>query len=610
MFNTYIYGTPFGFDFYEDITSLEEYFKGFYISTRKGRRLMVNRRDDGGTFYHYLCYGLTDNINRRNNAFFGMSVSVDNNEYSDDFKDIFDWFDYLFEKLVQRGNLFFVNNGNVVQYKVAKFKDCAEEIQWLKGNIPNIFTKNQGVRLLRYDSTFSAVASGQIRCFNDGTPHDKILEAFKKYRWIAVSPGFKPEEEPIEIDIYDIDSQLNKYTQQLVPIAISAKRENLNTLYSIEKGCVETVDLIQKYLSAEHDTDERNSCTKLIDKAKEIIRNAKTIEKKIGAAAPPPVSPVPRPVVTPTVQPDVPAPKPETKPRKEWSASDYLDPKTIAIALVVVLIIGVSWALIKGGKSSDSRTGRDYSADVVDSVTDNKVNGPLFDEYLDRKDFAGAYEEIDGKEDFYTYLPKLKNSVETYLWELICRSGYRGGENALMEFFIPNKRLVDALGLDQDLWNQYAQDYNNLIFLLNRSSFSPSQREEANRLLTMLPDNFYDKGTFRGMIDNMPDDSDPSTHKVPVTQPGSSGESPYIVMINSDGSSTKISRQNTGYDRFHGDKVILKSIRELIVSGPGKQNVTWSNDNKQITIDVKAGERVIVSDGKITVTINGKLKKV
>ena len=60
MFNTYIYGTPLGFDFFEDISSLKDYFKGLYISTRKGRRLMVNRRDNGETFYNYLRYGLAE----------------------------------------------------------------------------------------------------------------------------------------------------------------------------------------------------------------------------------------------------------------------------------------------------------------------------------------------------------------------------------------------------------------------------------------------------------------------------------------------------------------------------------------------------------------------
>lgn len=237
MFNTYIYGTPLGFDFNEDIASLKEYFKGLYISSRKGRRLMVNRCDNGETFYNYLRYGLAEKEGRPN-SFFGMSISMDNNEYAYDFKEIFDWFDYLFDKLVERGSLFFVNAGNIIQYKITKFKDDTEEIQWLKNNIPNLFTKAQGVKLLEYDSSFSSSSSGQIRCFNDDTSTTKVLDAFKKCRWIALSPNFKPEEEPIEIDPSDIEAQLNKYTQQLVPIAISPKQENLSVLHALESNCV------------------------------------------------------------------------------------------------------------------------------------------------------------------------------------------------------------------------------------------------------------------------------------------------------------------------------------------------------------------------------------
>lgn len=271
MFNTYIYGTPLGFDFYEDVASLKEYFKGLYISSRRGRRLMVNRRDNGETVYSYLRYGLAEKEGRPN-SFFGMSISMDGNEYAYDFKEIFDWFDYLFNKMVDRGVLFSVNAGNVIQYKIGKFKEGSEEVQWLKNNIPNLFTKAEGTKLLEYDSSFSTNSSGQIRCFNDETSNAKVLEAFKQSRWIALSPNFKPEEEPIEINPIDIEAQLNLYTQQLVPIAISPKFDNLSTLNAIINGCTEIIELIQKYLKIENSEDEQNICLRLIDKAKEIIR--------------------------------------------------------------------------------------------------------------------------------------------------------------------------------------------------------------------------------------------------------------------------------------------------------------------------------------------------
>ena len=68
MISTYIYGSPHGFNFYERVASLNDYFKSFYISTRKGRRLMVNRKDDGTTVYSFLCYGLMEKEGRPSDA--------------------------------------------------------------------------------------------------------------------------------------------------------------------------------------------------------------------------------------------------------------------------------------------------------------------------------------------------------------------------------------------------------------------------------------------------------------------------------------------------------------------------------------------------------------
>ena len=51
MIKTFIYGDPHGFDFYEKDVYLNDYFKGFYISSRRGRRLVVNRRENGETIF-------------------------------------------------------------------------------------------------------------------------------------------------------------------------------------------------------------------------------------------------------------------------------------------------------------------------------------------------------------------------------------------------------------------------------------------------------------------------------------------------------------------------------------------------------------------------------
>ena len=49
---TYIYGVPQGFDFYEKDVQFTDYFKSFYISSRRGRRFLINRKENGETIYN------------------------------------------------------------------------------------------------------------------------------------------------------------------------------------------------------------------------------------------------------------------------------------------------------------------------------------------------------------------------------------------------------------------------------------------------------------------------------------------------------------------------------------------------------------------------------
>lgn len=662
MFNTYIYGTPLGFDFYEDVASLKEYFKGLYISSRKGRRLMVNRRDNGETFYNYLRYGLAEKEGRPN-SFFGMSISMDNNEYAYDFKEIFDWFDYLFDKLVERDSLFFVNAGNIIQYKIAKFKDDAEEVQWLKNNIPNLFTKAQGVKLREYDSTFSASSSGQIRCFNDETNSTKVLDAFKKCRWISLSPIFKPEEEPIEIDPYDIEVQLNKYTQQLVPIAISPRQENLSVLHSIETNCIDTIGLIQKYLTNEHDESEQRNCVSLIEKAQEIVANAKTIATKIDVygSTIKPFPPTPQLKRCKRCRQNLPLTnfadaysqfcidcenqitqsKSKTKKCTQCGAAknksefpegssicydcknhnspDYITAKLIAAFSVFALIVGISLYLIFGGEKDDKPSEREQNITEQveqDESTDNKniVDVSRFINHLSNNDFIGAYRELDGKDNSSEYISQLRLSVETYLLDVIVKPSNQNGKEEIQHFFISNRRIVEIIGVDENKWIQYANAYDRLKVLSKKQSLSQNQRAEANQLIAALPDYPVTvKKSFKDKIDNIPDDA-VINHKPPIDTQASNVDNPetnnidsdYIELIDSNG--IKIITTTAGYDYFDGDKITVKSNKKLTLSGTGSNNVTPQNSRTKMIIDVKAEKTVILSVGNIQITINGKKK--
>lgn len=66
---TYIYGVPQGFDFYEKDVQFTDYFKSFYISSRRGRRFLINRKENGETIYTYLRYGMKEVCRQPQHAF-------------------------------------------------------------------------------------------------------------------------------------------------------------------------------------------------------------------------------------------------------------------------------------------------------------------------------------------------------------------------------------------------------------------------------------------------------------------------------------------------------------------------------------------------------------
>lgn len=652
MFNTYIYGTPLGFDFFEDVASLKEYFKGLYISSRKGRRLMVNRREDGDTFYNYLRYGLAEKEGRPN-SFFGMSVSIDHNEYASDFKEVFDWFDYLFDKLVGRGALFFVNAGEVVQYKVGKFKDDIEEVQWLKNNIPNLFTKAQAEKLYEYDASFSTVPSGQIRCFNDETPEAKVLEAFKKSRWIALSPNFKPEEEPIEIEPTDIDAQLNKYTQQLVPIAISPTKGQLPVLHSIIKESGEVVKLIEKYLASIQEYDERKACNLLIDKAKEISSNATTISDKIEVSNATGKSISGTRVATRKCSKcgrqlsivqfksadakycleceTVSANKQTRKCSKcgivkaisEFSGQgqickecsnpksffDFVDAKVVGIAIAIAAIIVVgAYFLLRGGNSDVVQS---YGDSLVQSGTQgvdlesnkDRVDAASFYFLVESQDYLGAFDAIDGKPDSGKYLEQLRTAVENYLWDLMDNA--KAAEE-LPKFFLGNKRLVEALSLNQSQWNLYASACNRLKSIINKQSLSPDDRAQAEKLIAGLPDSGL-KEMFKHKIalKQASDGKSKTEAKGKVGQ-----ETPYLEYKYNGGEETIVADNDKvikGRDFDDGTNIILRSNVNIKIKVGDKPVNSFG---KTTTVVAQEGKSIIVYCGnKIQFSINGKKRR-
>lgn len=264
MIQTFIYGVPHGFDFYEKDAELNDYFKGFYISSRRGRRLMINRRENGDTIYSYLRYGLKEVSRQPLHSFFGMSLVVDNYQFCPNFKVMLEWFDYLFNKLVNEHSLIKKNEDGILHYVVHKFDENTADVEWLKSNLPNILTQAGQTEIANYDNSFVEGKAGQVVSFNNPVGENRLLETFKKYRWLSISSEIVDRQEitsgdPIEIELNfeELNGKLNEFNQQLLPIAVDISKGSYADLKRMSVEVQEIYTSLAKYLPTIDNPEEK-----------------------------------------------------------------------------------------------------------------------------------------------------------------------------------------------------------------------------------------------------------------------------------------------------------------------------------------------------------------
>lgn len=296
MIRTYIYGVPHGFDFYEKDANLNNYFKGFYISSRRGRRLMVNRQENGETIYSYLQYGLKEVERQPLHSFFGMSLVVDDYQYCPNFKVLLEWFDYLFNKLVKEQRIIKKNEDGVLCYVIHKFEEVSDEINWLKNIIPNIITKSEQaddvkVEISKYDKSFFVGNVGQIVCFNKPVSEKRLFEVFHKNSWISVSSEILEKEEVntsgniadsevIEYSYEELDEECNKFTGTLLSIAIDISCTSVTDLAKIEEKVQKTCINLENYLPTIDNIEEKNKFKNLESKYNSLKDKILTLQSK------------------------------------------------------------------------------------------------------------------------------------------------------------------------------------------------------------------------------------------------------------------------------------------------------------------------------------------
>lgn len=275
MIKTYIFGTPHGFDFYENDEFYKSYFMGFYRSSRKGRRLVVNRRISGETVYTFLQYGLMEKQGRPN-SYFGMSM-VCKSGYTTEFKKLYEWFCFIFDKLVTREVLFTINGGGNTQYKIAKFQDAFTEIDWIKTQLPNIFSSNANTPIISYNNSFSWKKTGKVYYHNIEDDLDSIVSNFKIGFTITLSEFF---EKSISIDYNEMSDLLGDIHEKLLPIAVNLTVENSTTLKTLKSEIEEANALLDKYIPTISSTEERELYIGLSNKIKSTISNISQLISK------------------------------------------------------------------------------------------------------------------------------------------------------------------------------------------------------------------------------------------------------------------------------------------------------------------------------------------
>ena len=524
---TYIYGTPLGFNFYEDDSQYKDYFKGFYISSRKGRRLMVNRLDNGETTYNFLSYGITESGNRPN-AFFGMCLVLGDYQYCDDFGKLYDWFNFLFDKIVNKKKLF-TQQDSKLQYNVSKFEEEVEDVEWLKSNMPNIFSSSD-IRLQKYDASFSNKKTGKIPQFNNKEKSDIVLKAFKQYNWICLSPSFGSNNDCPELDFGELSLYVDSVTQQLLPIAINPEKKHLPLLKDIFSAMTENYKSISDFVAKTQDEESKSLFIELGQRYYEVVNNqipliAQKMEEKSepltkACAKCGKNKPIEAFVQGDTVCSECRAEEKKTtetqtcsrcgrvKPISAFDLGDkiciecrskgsntfafptipikYLYSGVVVVILIVATICLIAFNPFKPESPNESGNKGTTGSEYVDGGqgATNKVDESTFNNHINSKQFNEAYSDIVEKDNAENYKTKLKIAFEEYL----IQQSFTNIQRAIIE----SSTLCTYVGIDTKKWNDFAQDGDKIeTEFLSKNTLSNVKKNECKTLI-----NKYKYGVF------------------------------------------------------------------------------------------------------------------
>lgn len=679
MIRTYIYGVPHGFDFYEKDVNLNNYFKGFYISSRRGRRLMVNRLENGETIYSYLRYGLKEVERQPLHSFFGMSLVVDEYQYCPNFKVLLDWFDYLFNKLVKEQRIIKQNEDGVLCYVIHKFEEVSEEVNWLKNNIPNIITKSEQaddvkVEIAKYDKSFFAGNVGQIVCFTKPVSEKRLFEVFHKYSWISVSSQILEKEEVnacgniadsevIEYSYEELDGKCNKFTENLLSIAIDISCTSVTNLAEIEGEVQKICINLENYLPTIDNIEEKNKFKKLESKYNSLKDKIATLQSKSTGNISTDTTPQGKNLYCFSCKKYKPLShfrSIESTKCKECEKKDYIDlagnkgykmckkcgkekaldafcnseteicddcrnieqqePEkgvfhtlkniipiekyfvriSVGLLVIVVIIIVIFFSNMKND-NVDHDIAKLDSTQIEKRSNDSDVDIQEVNRLIKSFKYKDLFEYIKGKQDANNYKSIIKQSVNDYLWRILDTS--TSAQEEIERFYIANNELLDFIGFnqdDKDTWRETITDYNKMLNILKKSKVTEKDIMVGKEILKKHRNLFPSEWEIR--LINTPREEPKIEENVDKTV--AENNTVYTVQYTKvDGktiSKTLRSGSQNGYEGLLGSNVIVTSNNGKILE----------NNRKRCTVKLaEAKGYTIKLDTRTVITITGVQKR-
>lgn len=291
MIKTYIYGTPKGFNLYEKDSEAASDFQLFYSTSRRRKRMMVQRMPSGVTRYNYLQYDVTDSGGRPH-GFFGMTLQVDGFEFSPDLKTIYAWFEHLFyNKILKETSLFSVLTNEFgavtgLKYNVSFFAQNSSEVEMVKSVLPNIFAEKGGLPLIQYDDSYGVGAHAEIAGLNPEEDPEIIETAFKKYSWVSLSEKYAllsagTSTPSVELDYGDLKKQAGVYKDELLLVATGQEKNPTGKLGEIKVGIEEILEKIAIYAQGlPPDSDEFKSFEDLYNEYNNLSNTLSSFEHR------------------------------------------------------------------------------------------------------------------------------------------------------------------------------------------------------------------------------------------------------------------------------------------------------------------------------------------